>query len=33
MTIVVYIVAGLAIGGISGLLGIGGGVLLMPVLV
>ena len=33
MTIVFFIVAGLAIGGISGLLGIGGGVLLVPVLV
>jgi uncharacterized membrane protein YfcA len=33
MTIVFYIVAGLGIGVISGLLGIGGGVLLVPVLV
>src|SRR5262245_66341423 len=33
MTILFYIVAGLGIGGISGLLGIGGGVLLVPVLV
>ena len=33
MTILFYIVAGLAIGAISGLLGIGGGVLLVPVLV
>jgi uncharacterized membrane protein YfcA len=33
MTIVLYIVAGMGIGVISGLLGIGGGVLLVPVLV
>jgi uncharacterized membrane protein YfcA len=33
MTILFYSIAGLAIGGISGLLGIGGGVLLVPVLV
>jgi len=33
MTILFYIVAGLGIGAISGLLGIGGGVLLVPLLV